>query len=80
MWTEERLNEMLTTPSDALVEDIKKINGDIMILGAGGKMGPSMALLIRNAIIKAGIQKKVIAVSRFSDPVAKNYLAIIKLK
>ena len=75
MWTEERLNEMLTTPSDALVEDIKKINGDIMILGAGGKMGPSMALLIRNAIIKAGIQKKVIAVSRFSDPVAKKLLS-----
>ena len=75
MWTEERLNEMLTTPSDALVEDIKKIKGDIMILGAGGKMGPSMALLIRNAIVKAGIHKKVIAVSRFSDPVAKKLLS-----
>lgn len=36
MWTEEKLNEMLTTPSDALVEDIAKIKGDIMVLGAGG--------------------------------------------
>ena len=35
MWTEEKLNELLTTPSDALVEDMKKIDGDIMILGAG---------------------------------------------
>lgn len=34
MWTEDRLNEMLTTPSAALVEDMKRIKGDIMILGA----------------------------------------------
>ena len=43
MWTEEKLNELLTTPSDKLVEDIKKLTGDIMILGAGGKMGPTLA-------------------------------------
>ena len=35
MWTEEKLNELLTTPSDKLVADIAKIKGDIMILGAG---------------------------------------------
>ena len=37
MWTEEKLNEFLVTPSDRLVEDIAKIRGDIMVLGAGGK-------------------------------------------
>ena len=37
MWTEEKLNELLTKPSAALVEDMKKIKGDIMVLGAGGK-------------------------------------------
>ena len=37
MWTEQKLNELLTAPSDALAADIKKIKGDIMILGAGGK-------------------------------------------
>ena len=41
MWTEEKLNDLLTTPSDALVEEMKKIKGDIMVLGAGGKMGPT---------------------------------------
>ena len=50
MWTEEKLNELLTTPSDALVEDMKKIKGDIMILGAGGKMGPTLCTLAKNAI------------------------------
>lgn len=67
MWSEERLNQMLTEPSEALVNDMKKIQGDILILGAGGKMGPSLALLAGNAVKKAGIQKKIYAVSRFSD-------------
>ena len=74
MWTEEKLNDLLTTPTDKLVEDIKKLKGDIMILGAGGKMGPTLAILAKNAIKKAGIDKRVIAVSRFSDPIAYKYL------
>ncbi len=74
MWTEEKLDELLSTPSDTLVEDMKKIEGDIMVLGAGGKMGPSLCLLAKRAIEKAGIQKKVIAVSRFSDPIATKLL------
>ena len=74
MWTEEKLNELLTTPSDKLVADIAKIKGDIMILGAGGKMGPTLCLLAKKAIKKAGIEKRVIAVSRFSDPIALELL------
>ncbi|MBO5010659.1 MAG: NAD(P)-dependent oxidoreductase [Clostridia bacterium] len=74
MWTEEKLNEMLTTPSAKLVEDVKKIKGDIMVLGAGGKMGPTLCILAKNAIRAAGIEKRVIAVSRFSDPVALELL------
>lgn len=70
MWTEEKLNDLLTTPSDALAEDIKKIKGDIMVLGAGGKMGPTLCVLAMNAIKKAGIEKRVIAVSRGSDKIA----------
>ena len=74
MWTEERLNELLTTPSDKLVEDIAKIKGDIMVLGAGGKMGPTLCILAKNAARRAGIEKRVIAVSRFSDPIALELL------
>ena len=51
MWTEEKLNEMLTTPSAKLIDDVKKIKGDIMVLGAGGKMGPTLCILAKNAII-----------------------------
>lgn len=74
MWTEEKLNEMLTTPSEKLIEDVKKIEGDIMVLGAGGKMGPTLCVLAKNAVKAAGIKKRVIAVSRFSDPIALELL------
>jgi len=70
MWTEEKLNELLTTPSVALIEDMKKIKGDIMILGAGGKMGPTLCVLAKNAAKKAGVDKRIIAVSRGSDEIA----------
>ena len=70
MWTEERLNTLLATPSDALAEDIKKIQGDIMVLGAGGKMGPTLCVLAKNAVTKAGLNKRIIAVSRGTDAVA----------
>lgn len=74
MWTEERLNERLTSPSEELVEDMRRLEGDIMILGAGGKMGPTLCILAQNAIKQAGMDKQVIAVSRFSDPIAAQLL------
>ncbi|MCL2362814.1 MAG: NAD(P)-dependent oxidoreductase [Defluviitaleaceae bacterium] len=70
MWTEEYLDELLTTPSAALTEDMAKVEGDIIILGAGGKMGPTLAALAVNACKKAGVNKRIIAVSRFGDPFA----------
>lgn len=73
-WSEDRLNDMLTTPSAALIGDIQKINGDIMILGAGGKMGPTLCMLAQNAVRKAGVEKRIIAVARFSDPAVKEML------
>lgn len=70
MWTEEKLNKMLTTPSEALIEDVKKIKGDIMILGAAGKMGPTLCVLAKKACEAAGIDKKIYGVSRGSDEIA----------
>ena len=70
MWTEEKLNQMLTTPSKELIEDIKKIKGDIIVLGAGGKMGPTLCVLAKKAADMAGVAKKIYAVSRGSDELA----------
>jgi len=68
MKTIEQLYQELLQPSDILISDIEKIDGDILILGAGGKMGPALAKLTKQAIDKAGFNKKVIAASRFSEP------------
>lgn len=70
----EQLEALLATPSAALIEDLKSLDGDLMLLGAGGKMGPSMAMLARNAFDAAGRSNAVIAVSRFSDKEAEKRL------
>lgn len=57
----------LLKPSDRLVADLARLEGDIIILGVGGKMGPSLALLAKQAIDLAGVNKKVIGVARFSE-------------
>lgn len=61
------LEEQLLAPSDQLVNDLAQLDGDILILGAGGKIGPSIARLARLAIQKSGSTKRVIGVSRFSE-------------
>ena len=64
--TVEELEDRLSFPSDADVRAVSALEGDILILGAGGKMGPSLAKLVRRAIQQAGVNKRLIAVSRFS--------------
>ncbi len=67
-WNEKELDEVLSRPSEALIEDMKQLKGDIMILGAGGKVGPTLSVMAKRAAEKSGISRRVIAVSRFSDP------------
>lgn len=64
----EKKYQTLVQPSDELVSDIGKLNGDILILGAGGKMGPALSRLVKQAVDKAGANKKIVAVARFSEP------------
>ncbi|MFF0243990.1 NAD-dependent epimerase/dehydratase family protein [Streptosporangium sandarakinum] len=68
MRTTAELEERLARPSAGLVDDLGKLNGDILILGAGGKLGPSLVRLALNAGRAAGSERRVIAVSRFSEP------------
>jgi hypothetical protein len=64
----EELEERLATPRPALLEDLAKLDGDLIILGAGGKLGPSLTRLAVRAAREAGTTTKVYAVSRFSQP------------
>lgn len=67
MLTETQLDAMHSEPSAALVKDLARLEGDIMILGAGGKVGPTLSRMAARAVQAAGHEKKVYAVSRFSD-------------
>jgi nucleoside-diphosphate-sugar epimerase/GNAT superfamily N-acetyltransferase len=66
----DHLEDFLTTPSQALIDDLAAVEGDILVLGAGGKMGPSLAGLAK----RAAPAKRVVAVARFSDPRAGEQL------
>jgi dTDP-4-dehydrorhamnose reductase len=57
------LEELLARPSEALVADLARLDGDILVLGAGGKMGPTLSSMAR----RAAPGKRVVAVARFSD-------------
>lgn len=59
--------EALSEPGEKLIEIMSQLDGDIMILGAGGKMGPTMSRMARRATDAAGIKRRIIGVSRFSN-------------
>lgn len=62
------LENRLSEPKPRVVESLSRIPGDIMVLGAGGKMGPSLAHMARRASNATGGKRRVIGVSRFSNP------------
>lgn len=68
------LDDLLTRPSPALVADLARLEGDIMILGVGGKMGPTLARLARRGSDEAGVDRRVIGVSRFSSAATRERL------
>jgi len=65
--TVEQLEDLLSLPSEKDVAAMRSLEGDLLILGVGGKMGPSLARRARRAIDLAGVRKRVIGVARFSN-------------
>src|SRR5882672_12318600 len=63
----EQLEDLLSAPTQAVVESMRKLKGDVLILGVGGKMGPSLARMVKRASVEANVQRRVIGVSRFSS-------------
>ncbi|MDD5596718.1 MAG: hypothetical protein PHV82_02160 [Victivallaceae bacterium] len=71
---EAQLEELLSIPGSGLVDMVRRLDGDIMILGIGGKMGLTLGRQAVNAIKAAGVDKKVIGVSRFGDETGRRRL------
>jgi len=57
------VEDFMTAPTPALVADLAKVPGDVMVLGVGGKMGPTLARLAKRAVP----DRRVIGVARFSE-------------
>jgi nucleoside-diphosphate-sugar epimerase len=72
--TVETLEDELSRPSEADIAFMGRIEGDILILGAGGKMGPSLARRARRAADLAGTVRRIVAISRFTSPDAAEQL------
>lgn len=69
--TVEELEDHLSRPSDYVIETLRKLDGDILILGVAGKMGPTLARMAKRALVAGGASsgsRRVIGVARFSNP------------
>lgn len=65
--TEAELEQALAEPSEADVACVARLKGDVLILGAAGKMGPSLARRVHRALARARSRYRLIAASRFSS-------------
>ena len=64
----EQLEDLLSTPTPAAIDAMRRIKGDILILGIAGKMGPTLGRMVVRASDQANVKRRVIGVSRFSNP------------
>lgn len=62
-----QLEDFLSRPSEAACRAMLEIQGDLLILGAGGKMGPTLARMTKRADAANGTERRIVAVSRFGD-------------
>jgi nucleoside-diphosphate-sugar epimerase len=63
----EKLDDLLSEPTERAIESMARLRGDLLLLGVGGKMGPTLARMARRASDLAGVGRRVLGASRFSS-------------
>src|SRR5262249_3380589 len=63
----EQLEELLSEPSGGAIDTMRRLQGDFVLLGVGGKMGPTLARMAKRASDSAGVRRRIFGVSRFSS-------------
>jgi nucleoside-diphosphate-sugar epimerase len=63
----QHLEDLLSEPTERVIATLARLEGDIIVLGVNGKMGPTLARMARRASEAAGIRRRIIGVSRFSS-------------
>ncbi|MGD1158459.1 MAG: NAD-dependent epimerase/dehydratase family protein [Terriglobia bacterium] len=72
--SEAELEDLLSTPSPEDIALFREVEGDLLIVGVAGKMGPSLARRAVRAAQAAGVKKRILGVSRFSSPAVERFL------
>jgi hypothetical protein len=70
----DELEERLSRPTPEVVQLFRQLQGDLLVLGVAGKMGPTLARMARRAMDEAGNTARVIGVARFSQPEMRDQL------
>ena len=60
------LEDLLSEPTAGAIDTLGRLEGDVIVLGVGGKMGPTLARMARRASDAAGVRRRVIGVARFT--------------
>ncbi|WP_435005068.1 NAD-dependent epimerase/dehydratase family protein [Tundrisphaera lichenicola] len=68
------LDDLLSTPDEDVIEALGRVEGDILVLGVSGKMGPTLARMALRGSELAGVRRRVFGVARFSDEAAESSL------
>jgi len=72
--SEEQLEELLSRPTNESIKLFQDLDGDILFLGIAGKIGPSLAYMAKRACELGNVKKRIIGVSRFSNPKEQKYI------
>lgn len=65
------LEDRLSAPTEGVLKTMARLEGDLIVLGVAGKMGPTLARMARRALDEVGGARRVIGVARFSDPASE---------
>lgn len=68
------VEEALSRPTPGLAQELAKLDGDLIVLGVGGKMGPTLAKMARRALDEAGSRRTVYGAARFTQPEVRDEL------
>ncbi len=78
--TAAELDKKLSEPTPEVIDAVGKLDGDLLILGAGGKIGPSLAQLAARAVRASGVKRNMVGVSAVYDPRARKTLESLGVK
>jgi hypothetical protein len=70
----EQLENLLSEPTAGAIDAMRRLEGDVLLLGVGGKMGPTLARMARRATDAAGVSRRIIGVARFSTAALQSQL------